>query len=153
LANVLYELRHCKLVLIDTAGLNSSAPELKQQLAAIHALGDRVQCVQVLPANSHHSALKAANRAYRTGNISACVLTKIDEVGTLGEALSQLIQAQVPLAYVANGQNIPGDLVVADARQLVTKAIDLAKHAEGDEARLAQAFAGLRTGARESLTA
>jgi len=153
LANVLYELRHCKLVLIDTAGLNSSAPELKQQLAAIHALGDRVQCVQVLPANSHQSALKAANRAYRTGNISACVLTKIDEVGTLGEALSQLIQAQVPLAYIANGQNIPGDLVVADARQLVTKAIDLAKHAEGDEARLAQAFAGLRVGARESLTA
>jgi flagellar biosynthesis protein FlhF len=153
LANVLYELRHCKLILIDTAGLNSGAPELKQQLAAIHALGDRVQCVQVLPANSHASALKAANRAYRTGNLTACVLTKLDEIGTLGEALSLLIEAGVPLAYTADGQNIPGDLALADARQLISRAIDVAKNAEGDEARLAQAYAALRNGQRQSLTA
>ncbi len=145
LAGVLYELRHIKLILIDTAGLNARAPELKQQLAALHALGDRVQCVQVLPANAHQTTLKLANEAYRTGNLSACVLTKVDEVGSLGEALSQLILSSLPLAYIADGQNIPGDLAQADARTLIGKAIEMAKNADGDEARLAQAFSGLRT--------
>lgn len=153
LAGVLYELRHSKLILIDTAGLNARAPELKQQLAALHALGDRVQCVQVLPANAHQTTLRSANEAYRTGNLRACVLTKVDEVGSLGEALSQLILSNLPLAYIADGQNIPGDLAPADARALVGKAIEMAKNADGDEARLAQAFAGLRTANRQSLSA
>ena len=153
LASVIYELRHCKLILIDTAGLNANAPELKQQLAAIHALGDRAQCVQVLPANCHHTALKAANRAYRTGNLTACVLTKIDEAGSLGEVLSQLIQDQLPLAYIANGQNIPGDLAIAESKKLVGIAIDMAKNADGDEAKLAAAYAGLRAAKPQSLSA
>jgi flagellar biosynthesis protein FlhF len=153
LASVLYELRHSKLILIDTAGLNARAPELKQQLAAIHALGDRVQCVQVLPANAHQTALKTANEAYRTGNLTACVLTKVDEVGSLGEALSQVIRANLPLAYIADGQNIPGDLAQANAKQLIGKAIEMAKNTDGDEARLAQAYAGLRATNRQSLSA
>jgi flagellar biosynthesis protein FlhF len=153
LASALYELRHCKLILIDTAGLNARSPELKQQLAAIDALGDRVQCVQVLPANAHQTALKAANEAYRTGNLAGCVLTKVDEVGSLGEALSQVIRANLPLAYIADGQNIPGDLAQANAKQLVGKAIEMAKNTDGDEARLAQAYSGLRAGNRQSLSA
>lgn len=153
LASVIYELRHCRLILIDTAGLNTSAPELKQQLAAIDALGDRAQCVQVLPANCHPTALKNANRAYRTGNLTACVLTKIDEAGSLGEMLSQLIQDQLPLAYIANGQNIPGDLALAEAKKLVSTAIDMAKNADGDEAKLAAAYAGMRAAKPQSLSA
>jgi len=153
LASVIYELRHCRLILIDTAGLNANAPELKQQLAAINALGERAQCVQVLPANCHHTALKAANRAYRTDNLTACVLTKIDEAGSLGEVLSQLIQDQLPLAYVANGQNIPGDLAVAESKKLVSTAIDMAKNADGDEGKLAAAYAGLRAAKPQSLSA
>lgn len=153
LASVVYELRHCRLILIDTAGLNSQAPELKQQLAALHALGDRLQCIQVLPANGHPTALKTASRAYRTGNLRACVLTKVDEAGTLGEVLSLLLEAGLPLAYVADGQNIPGDLAPADARKLVAKAIEMAKNLEGDEAKLAAAYAGLNSAKQNALSA
>lgn len=141
LASVLYEVRHCKVVLIDSAGLNTRAPELRQQLVALEALGERVQVVQVLAANSQQQALRHAQRAYRTQNLSACVLTKLDEACSLGECISLLIANHLPLAYVADGQAIPGDLAVGNGKALVARAIGLAKHNEGDEEQLAQAFA------------
>lgn len=141
LAAVLYEVRHCKVVLIDSAGLNTRAPELPQQLAALDALGERVQVVQVLAANSQQQALSNALRAYRTQNLRACVLTKLDEACSLGECISLLIANHLPLAYIADGQSIPGDLAVGSGKALVSRAIGLAKHNEGDEQQLAQAFA------------
>ncbi len=140
LGDLLYELRHCKLVLIDTAGVNTKAPELREQLGAIEALGERARCFQVLAVNSQQQALQAAQKAYQTSNLAGCIFTKVDEAGSLGEAISLLIKAQLPLCYVADGQAIPGDIASADAKQLITRAIALAKQAEHDEERLAQAF-------------
>src|SRR5690606_13766630 len=57
LGNVLYELRNCRLVLIDTAGLGTQSPALREQLAAIDALGSRVRCLQVLAVNSQRQVL------------------------------------------------------------------------------------------------
>lgn len=144
LSSVLYELRHCKLVLIDTAGLNSKAPELRQQVAVLDELGDRVQCLQVLAANSQQQAQRAAQRAYRTRNLVGCILTKIDEAGSLGESISTLIAGQLPLAYITDGQAIPGDIAVANGKALVGKTIALAKQNECNEEELAQAFAAQR---------
>lgn len=144
LSSVLYELRHCKLVLIDTAGLNSAAPELRQQVEALDALGERVQCLQVLAANSQVQAQRSAQRAYRTGNLVGCILTKIDEAGSLGESISTLIAGGLPLAYVTDGQAIPGDISAGSGKALVGKAIALAKQNEGNEEELAQAFAAQR---------
>ncbi|MFT3931517.1 MAG: flagellar biosynthesis protein FlhF [Spongiibacteraceae bacterium] len=140
LASVLYEVRHCKVVLIDSAGLNARAPELRQQLAALDALGERVQVVQVLAANSQQQVLSNALRAYRTKNLSACILTKLDEACSLGECISLLIANQLPLAYVADGQAIPGDLAIGNGKALVSRAIALAKNNEGNEEQIAQAF-------------
>jgi flagellar biosynthesis protein FlhF len=144
LGTALYELRQCRLVLIDTAGFNMRAPELQQQLAMLSALGERVQCLQVLAVNSQQQLLKTAHRTYRPTNLVGCIFTKLDEAGSLGEALSLLIETGVPLAYVADGQAIPGDIVVAQAKTLVGKTIALAKQIDCDEEQLAQAFAGQR---------
>jgi flagellar biosynthesis protein FlhF len=113
-------------------------------LAMLTALGDRVSCLQVLAVNSQQQVLKAAHRIYRPANLAGCIFTKLDEAGSLGEALSLLIETGVPLAYVADGQAIPGDIVVAQAKTLVAKAIALAKQIDCDEEQLAQAFAGPR---------
>lgn len=145
LASVLYELRHCKLVLIDTAGLNSKAPELRQQVAALEALGDRARVLQVLAANSQRQVLRAAQQAYRTTNLAGCILTKIDEAGSLGESISALIVGGQPLAYVADGQAIPGDIALGNGKMLIGKAIALAKQNECNEEELAAAFAAQRS--------
>ncbi len=141
LASVLYDVRHCKVVLIDSAGLNTHSPELRQQLAALDALGERVQVVQVLTANSQKQVLFNAQRAYRTQNLRACILTKLDEACSLGECISLLIAHKLPLAYITDGQSIPGDLATSNGKALVSRAIALAKHNDGDEEQLARAFA------------
>ena len=104
--------------------------------------------MQVLAVNSQQQVLRTAHRTYRTGNLGACVFTKLDEAGSLGESIALLLGGSLPLAYVAMGQAIPGDLAVANPKQLVAKAIELAKQVECDEERLAQAFA--RTRARRA---
>lgn len=142
LGTALYELRQCRLVLIDTAGFNLRAPELPQQLAALDALGDRVQCLQVLAVNAQHQALRNAHRAYRPANLVGCIFTKLDETASLGEALSMLVETGVPLAYVADGQAIPGDIETVQPKMLVGKAIELAKQNDCDEEHFAEAFAG-----------
>ncbi|HSB95555.1 MAG TPA: flagellar biosynthesis protein FlhF [Spongiibacteraceae bacterium] len=147
LATALYELRQCRLVLIDTAGFNMRAPELQQQLATLSALGDRVRCLQVLAVNSQQQVLRNAHRVYRPANLAGCIFTKLDEAASLGEALSLLVETGVPLAYVADGQAIPGDIAGAQAKTLVAKTIALAKQVECDEDQLAQAFALPRSAA------
>lgn len=141
LAAVLYEVRHCKLVLIDTAGLNARAPEFARQMAQLEALGESVQCVQVLAANSQQQALQAAHKLYRTENMAGCIFTKLDEAGSLGECISLLLDSGLPLAYLADGQDIPGALAVGTGKALVTQAIALAKQNECNEGELAQVFA------------
>lgn len=141
LATALYELRQCRLILIDTAGFNLRAPELQQQMAALEALGDRVQCLQVLAVNTQHQALRNAHGAYRPANLAGCIFTKLDEAGSLGEALSLLVETGVPLAYVADGQAIPGDIGAVQAKALVGRAIELAKQNDCSEEHFAEAFA------------
>lgn len=141
LAAVLYEVRHCKLVLIDTAGLNARAPEFARQMAQLEALGEGVQCVQVLAANSQQQALKTAHKMYRTENMAGCIFTKLDEAGSLGECISLLLDSGLPLAYLADGQEIPGALAIGTGKALVTQAIALAKQNESNEAELAEVFA------------
>lgn len=141
LGNVLYELRGCRLVLIDTAGLGTQSPVLREQLAAIDALGDRVQTLQVLAVNSQRQVLQQALRNYRTGTVTGCIFTKLDEAGSLGEAISLAIHNRLPVAYVTDGQAIPGDLATAQGKALVARAIGLAKQVDADEQLLAAAFA------------
>lgn len=144
LATALYELRQCRLILIDTAGFNLRAPELQQQLAMLDALGERVQCLQVLAVNTQQQALRNAQAAYRPANLAGCIFTKVDEAGSLGEALSLLVATGVPLAYVADGQAIPGDIGVGQAKPLVARAIELAKQTDCSEEHFAEAFAAPR---------
>ena len=47
------------------------------------------------------------------------VLTKLDESGRLGAALSVLAQQQLPLAYTCSGQLVPEDLEAAGADGLI----------------------------------
>jgi flagellar biosynthesis protein FlhF len=55
----------------------------------------------------------------------AAILTKLDETGRLGAALSVLVRHQLPLAYTTDGQNVPDDLSTAEASRLVLKLEEL----------------------------
>lgn len=126
LDSVLRSLRHCSLVLIDTAGFRHGDPQLKAQLKAL-ADQQLVKTYLVMSCNSQVQMLKASVHAYGQARLQGCILTKLDETASIGEALGVAIQNRLPIAYTTDGQDIPRNLEVARAHQLVSKAVALLK--------------------------
>ncbi len=123
---VLRSLRHCSLVLIDTAGFRHGDPQLKAQLDAIAAL-KQIKTYLVMSCNSQAQMLKASVHAYGGPRLQGCVLTKLDETASMGEALGVVMQNRLPVIYTTDGQDIPKNIEVAKAHQLVAKAVALLK--------------------------
>lgn len=126
LDSVLRSLRHCSLVLIDTAGFRHGDPHLKAQLKAL-ADQQLVKTYLVMSCNSQVQMLKASIHAYGAARLQGCILTKLDETASIGEALGVAIQSRLSIAYTTDGQDIPKNLDVARAHQLVSKAVALLK--------------------------
>lgn len=132
LLRVLASLKQFPLILIDTAGFRHGDPLLKEQLRKLDSC-PAVKRVLVLACNSQRQTMTASTHAYASRQgIDACVLTKLDEAASLGEALSVLVERQLPVAYTTNGQEIPRDIARASAHQLVASAVALLR-AEGEE--------------------
>lgn len=126
LEQVLNSLRHCSLVLIDTAGFRHGDPQLKTQLQAL-AQQPQVKSYLVLSCNSQQQMLKASIHAYGTAGLKGCILTKLDETASMGEAMGVIMQSRLPIAYTTDGQDIPKHIEVARGHQLVSKAVALLK--------------------------
>ncbi|MCV6615621.1 MAG: flagellar biosynthesis protein FlhF, partial [Cellvibrionaceae bacterium] len=86
------------LVLIDTAGFRHGDPMLHQQLALVQQ-HRAVRSYLVMAANNQWQMLKASAHAYAGRGLSGAVLSKLDETTGLGEALSVIIEHDLPLAY------------------------------------------------------
>ncbi len=123
---VLRSLRHCSLILIDTAGFRHGDPQLKAQLEAIAAI-KQIKTYLVMSCNSQAQMLKASIHAYGGNSLQGCVLTKLDETASMGEALGVVMQNRLPVVYTTDGQDIPKNIDVARAHQLVAKAVALLK--------------------------
>jgi flagellar biosynthesis protein FlhF len=126
LESLLKSLRHCSLVLIDTAGFRHGDPQLKAQLKAL-ADQPQVKSLLVLSCNSQEQMLKASVHAYGATRLQGCVLTKLDETASMGEALGVVMQNRLPVVYTTDGQDIPKNIDVARGHQLVAKAVALLK--------------------------
>ncbi|HWV15713.1 MAG TPA: flagellar biosynthesis protein FlhF [Cellvibrio sp.] len=123
---LLRNLSHCPLILIDTAGFRHGDPQLKAQLASL-AEQPQVKTFMVLSSNSQEQMMKASVHAYGAARLHGCVLTKLDETASLGEALGVAIRSWLPVAYTTDGQDIPQNIEVAQARNMVAKAVSLTK--------------------------
>ncbi|MDT4882253.1 hypothetical protein FQZ97_1181870 [compost metagenome] len=86
--------------------------------------------------------LKSAWHAYRHCGLAGCILTKLDEAGSLGESLALAISQRLPVAYLADGPRIPDDLQLARSHQLVSRAVSLQAE-DPCEDTMAELFSGL----------
>ena len=150
LADVLREFSGKRLVLVDTAGLQAQDPHLHSQLSELAALGQKVSKLLVLAATSQYQVLKAAYHTYKRCGLDACVLTKVDEAATLGEALGLAMQQGLPVAYLADGQRIPDDIACGVGHQLVSRAVTLAGNEPPADQDMADVFAGILHNQRAS---
>lgn len=128
LAPALDRLSDYRLVLIDTPGFGQRDRGLATQLHWLRAAG-RVRSFLTLPANAQGQDLDEVVRRFRSAEPEGCILTKVDETGCLGSALSVLIRHRLPVAYVTDGQRVPEDIQRAEAHRLVLRLGELKRAA------------------------
>jgi len=136
LKKLVAQLRDKSLVLIDTAGMSQRDVQLSRQFRMLQDHVRGIRTYAVLSTTAQRSVLEETVRAFNRSELDGCILTKVDETAGLGEALSVVVQQQLPVAYISDGQRVPEDLHPARANNLVTRSVTLMqKHAEapGDE--------------------
>ena len=150
LSATLHSLSEKRLILIDTAGMGQRDLRLTERLGLLTSGNHPVQALLTLSATTQRSALNHAIEAFKVIRPVGAVVTKLDEAVSLGDIISPLIEAELPIAFVTDGQRVPEDLHVARARMLVEQAIDLAKSVEESPAEdyLAYAYGGMGEHAR-----
>jgi len=125
LTETLNDLLDRRFILIDTAGMNQRDIKLTEKFAVIKQQSPRVKTYLTMSANTQSSAMDDIINAYSHLNLSGCILTKTDEASSLGGAVSALVRHRLPLAYIANGQQVPEDLSLARPNTLVNQASEL----------------------------
>jgi len=115
------DLSDCEQIFIDTAGRSPRDEVQVQQLRSLIKAASPDETYLVLSAPSSSKSLAEAVAKFTTVGPSSWVLTKIDEVGSLGNTLSFLQDPQLPLAYVTNGQDVPQAIAAAEAEDLVAR--------------------------------
>ncbi|WP_456448854.1 flagellar biosynthesis protein FlhF [Thiolapillus sp.] len=145
LAAALNHARDRKLVLIDTAGVSQRDMHLMEKLSSLNADGQGIQNYLVLSATGQAQVQNEVIRSFRQAGLHRCILTKIDEAGSLGGTLATLTRYGLPATYVSDGQQVPDDLHPARAEKLVKHAVKLMQqHQEAlTEDALAFNFGGL----------
>ncbi|CUS47175.1 MAG: flagellar biosynthesis protein FlhF [Idiomarinaceae bacterium HL-53] len=124
---VLAQLRQRKLVLIDTAGMSQRDMRLSEQLQTlVRNTRLRIRPYLVLSATAQGSVQDEIVQRFRKLPLAGCILTKLDECLSLGEALSVSIQNSLPISYLTDGQRVPEDIKVAEAGDLISRAEKLA---------------------------
>ena len=128
LSDLLFQLRHKRLVLIDTAGFSQRDSRLIKQIQQFeNGQMPNVKKYLVAQANTQYPALQRIIQAYDDIELSGCIFTKLDECYSLGEVLSAAVEYQLSVSYVTDGQKVPEDIKIAEAKSLVSAAAKLYK--------------------------
>jgi flagellar biosynthesis protein FlhF len=146
LPELLYELRGCQFVMIDTAGASPRDPELARRLRLLNQLQASIETALVLPASTQAGAIDEVVQRFELAKPSACVITKVDEAVSLGGVLSALVRHRLPAAYISDGQRVPEDLSPARSHVLVSRAVEIASHngSTADDEVMQRRISGVR---------
>ena len=123
---VLEGLADKKLILIDTAGFGPRDPRNKNKFNCFSDMS-QVTTYLTLAANTQRVALSEVVQTFGVMGLKGCILTKLDESTSLGDALSICIRHRLPLAFVSDGQRVPEDLHFPRVMNLLTQAMYLAQ--------------------------
>jgi flagellar biosynthesis protein FlhF len=137
------------LTLIDTAGICQKDTRLADQLAMLSIRELNIKNFLVLSATSQMNLQDDVIRSFSQLKLQGCMLTKIDEASSLGEIISVLVQHELPLHFVCNGQKVPDDLHQARGNLLVKEAVKLMRNTNKSPSteELAYTFGGMVTNA------
>ncbi len=124
LRRILRQHAHRDRVFIDTTGRSPFDRDALQAGAA--ALPDReIARLLCIAAGTRRRDAEVVLDAHDRAGIDGVCLTKWDETTMPGEALAAAIERGLRLTHIGTGQDVPADIVTADAARLARTAFDL----------------------------
>ena len=112
-----------RLILIDTAGMSQRDMKLVEQINTLQQSGQTIKSYLVMSAATEYKAMNEIIKAFQVFEPQASILTKLDEAATIGSAISSIIEHNLPLAFIADGQQVPEDMHVPCARTLIAQCV------------------------------
>ncbi|MFQ5736237.1 MAG: flagellar biosynthesis protein FlhF [Thermodesulfobacteriota bacterium] len=119
LASRLSAHRDKDLVLIDTAGRSHRDARHMAGLCAMARVNPAVRFNLVLSSQTRDEALYESVQGYSAAPVDSLTFTRLDEGSVYGPILNTMLLSRKPVAYLANGQNVPQDIEAASKRRLV----------------------------------
>ncbi|HYO25317.1 MAG TPA: flagellar biosynthesis protein FlhF [Lacipirellulaceae bacterium] len=111
-------MRTFDLVLMDTAGRSPRDEVRIQELRSMLAEASPDEVHLVLSAVASARSLSAAAQKFAPVGVTSLLLTKLDEATGLGNLLALTRSSRLPVSYLTDGQNVPDDISVAEAKRL-----------------------------------
>ena len=120
------ELRHLinsfadkRLILIDTAGMSQRDMKLVEQINTLQQNGLSISFYLIMSASTEYKAMNAIIKAFTIFEPQASILTKLDEAVSIGAAISSIIENNLPLSFITDGQQVPEDIHIPNAQTLI----------------------------------
>jgi len=107
------------VVLVDTPGYGTQDKECACDLVRLVATIQNKEVHLVLPASMTTDGLLGYLQFYEEFKPDCVLFTKLDEVASYGSILSVVLDANKPVSFLGNGQNIPEDLAAATSTTLL----------------------------------
>jgi flagellar biosynthesis protein FlhF len=108
-----------RLILIDTAGMSQRDMKLVEQINTLQQNEVSIRSYLVMSAATEYKAMNAIIKAFAVFDPQATILTKLDEAVTIGSAISSIIEHNLPLSFITDGQQVPEDIHSPHARSLI----------------------------------
>lgn len=110
-----------RLVLIDTAGMSQRDLRMTEQFDLLSDEHFDIKNFLVISATTEARAMREVLKTFKGLKTEGCILTKLDETDCPGSALSAIIEQQIPVSFITDGQRVPEDLHYADADELMSR--------------------------------
>ncbi len=108
-----------RLILIDTAGMSQRDMRLAEQIKTLQQDDMPIKTYLVMSAATQYKAMNEIIEAFRQYEPQAGILTKLDESVAQGAALSAIIEHQLPLSFLTDGQQVPEDIHMPEAESII----------------------------------
>jgi len=121
----LNELKNKHTILVDTVGVSQRDQMVTEQIAMLSNASVNIKKLLCLNATSTGETLTDVFRAYQGKGLDGCIVTKLDEAASIGNALDVVIRERIKLYYTTHGQRVPEDIELANKQALIERAMTL----------------------------
>jgi flagellar biosynthesis protein FlhF len=107
------------IILVDTAGQSHLDMDRMRELGRLMAGETDISNHLVLSATIKREDMQEAAKNFSTLAPRSYVFTKVDETRTRGGLIDQVMELNLPVSYITNGQRVPEDIMGATQKRIL----------------------------------